>query len=216
MKLRLLSDTHGKVGSYFQFLEQAEADEFDTFQLGDFGFSHQFNLLQNKIESKNWKQTHRLIKGNHCAYNMKTDWHLGDFGVLNYSVPTFYVRGAFSIDKMYRTPGIDWFPEEELSFAEGELALEEYDTVKPKIMLTHECPYTISQMVGDPRILLDFGFDPTTFSTKTNRLLEMMFNRHQPELWVFGHYHTAFDKTVDGCRFVCLPELGTFEIEAKS
>ena len=44
-------------------------------------------------------------------------------------------------------------------------------------------------------------------------MLQMMLNEHEPELWIFGHHHRSVDQYVNNCRFKCLAELETFEIE---
>ena len=66
-----------------------------------------------------------------CYYTR--NWHLK----LN---TAFFVRGGNSIDKKYRTPKFDWWPEEELSFAEGTKALELYESLKPEIVSYLDIP----------------------------------------------------------------------------
>jgi Icc-related predicted phosphoesterase len=43
--------------------------------------------------------------------------------------------------------------------------------------------------------------------------LHMMFQEHQPKLWVFGHHHQSKDVQINGTRFVCLNELETMTLE---
>jgi hypothetical protein len=38
-----------------------------------------------------------------------------------------------------------------------------------------------------------------------------MFEAHQPETWVFGHYHVDRDFELKGTHFRCCAELSTFE-----
>ena len=43
--------------------------------------------------------------------------------------------------------------------------------------------------------------------SRTRQAFQAMFEAHQPDLWVFGHWHHSFDGVLDGTRFVCLNEL---------
>ncbi len=36
---------------------------------------------------------------------------------------------------------------------------------------------------------------------------QAMFEIHQPENWVFGHWHTNFKQCINNTKFKCLPEL---------
>jgi predicted phosphodiesterase len=45
--------------------------------------------------------------------------------------------GAYSIDKEYRTPYVSWWPEEEITYAEADRAI---DGGKVTVMLTHDLP----------------------------------------------------------------------------
>ena len=54
------------------------------------------------------------------------------------------------------------------------------------------------------------------YASRTRVWFQNMFERHQPKLWLFGHWHTPFDETVDGTRFVCLPELATIDIDIEN
>jgi Icc-related predicted phosphoesterase len=112
------------------------------------------------------------------------------------------VRGAESIDKHIRIEGLDWFANEELSYSEQLEAFDEYIKVKPEIVVSHDCPQSVMEKL--------FGY-PEKSQTRT--MLEMMFQEHQPQLWVFGHHHRSKDVQINGTRFVCLNELETMTLE---
>jgi hypothetical protein len=124
---------------------------------------------------------------------------LGDFGVYN---NIFVVRGAYSIDKVYRTEGIDWFPQEELPYNHALRCFDVYSATKPKIVISHDAPHYIRHTL--------FGI---TDKSDTSNLLQALFDEHQPELWIFGHHHKDRDANILGTRFICLPELGTITID---
>ena len=52
-------------------------------------------------------------------------------------------------------------------------------------------------------------------TSRTSQTLQSMLEFHQPEEWVFGHYHV--DKTffLQGCRtkFTCVAELSQYELK---
>ncbi len=207
-QLRIIGDVHCKNKQYLRLLDGMPY----TFQVGDMSV-HGFDfLVKEGVE----EDRHRFIGGNHDNYNLIGDSPhcLGDYGV--WSVPefgdVFYIRGAWSIDQKMRTPGLDWWPEEELTNAECEKALELYKEVCPKFVVSHECPLDIVQFVTSPQFAYDMGFSGSVIHTNTNRILQRMREFHAPKLHVFGHYHTKLDIIAHDCRYVCLPELGVLDL----
>ncbi len=47
---------------------------------------------------------------------------------------------------------------------------------------------------------------------RTMQALGAMFENHQPDLWIFGHWHRSAGAVVDGKRFQCLGELRTCSV----
>lgn len=203
-KLRIISDIHGKSWLHENLTEGAEY----SIQIGDLGFDYTY--LKN-IDPDH----HKFFCGNHDQHHTCAKWPhwLGSYGQLNGSM--FYVGGGFSIDWKYRTPGFDYFPNEELSELDLECAFELYRAHLPQVMLSHEAPRSIIHHFTDGNILKNFGYDPETFTTRTSEALEKMLSihYHKPKLWVFGHYHRKWEADIDGCHFVCLPVGGYIDIE---
>lgn len=193
IKLRLIGDVHGMASEYLKLIDGART----TIQLGDFGFDYSCLI---DVDPAN----HKILGGNHDNYTHlpRTKHYLGNFGVFRVKgfYPVFFVRGAASIDKHVRTEGFNWWQDEELSMRQCYDALSQYLLVKPKCVISHDCPDNISKMLWNQ-----------VYPSRTGQLLQMMFVEHQPKLWVFGHHHVAFEKHVLGTRFVCLPELGTMD-----
>jgi predicted phosphodiesterase len=174
------------------------------------------------------EDNHKFIGGNHDNYDkyyaspyvvqgaqLDKDFGTATHGGLDF----FFVRGGFSIDWKQRQRSFlmggakTYWDNEELSIEEMEMALWQYQKMKPDVVITHECPRSISKHVGDNKILEMFGYNPDRFATKTSELLEMMFQYHQPKMHFFGHYHVPFNKIINGTRFICLPELGYFDMK---
>ena len=211
---RIIGDVHGHIsegqactlprnkGKYY--LDLIKDCEY-SLQLGDMGFD--YSPLMGLDFGR-----HCFIGGNHDNYDVTEDIpnYVKDFGKLNMGgIEVFYCRGAFSIDKedRLRIKHKCWWAEEELTYAEGLRALASYERAKPKIMVTHDCPIQIARLIGNPQVLRNYGFNPTTFNTSTQQLLQAMFEIHQPDLWVFGHFHQNWQEEVNGTKFICVDEL---------
>jgi hypothetical protein len=213
-KLRIIGDVHGKYKDYIALTKECDY----SIQIGDMGFD--YNHLK-ELDPDN----HKFIAGNHDNMDM---YPLDDHAVCNghdYGITSvggfkfFYVRGGFSIDwrmrqDHYLRTGIQtYWDNEELPIDEMHACFSYYKLLQPEFMITHECPRSISKYVGNNDILKSFGYDPRHFTTRTSELLEAMFQAHQPKMHFFGHYHVDFDEVINGTRFICLPELGYFDIE---
>lgn len=198
----IISDVHGKYNKYLKIVREADY----SLQLGDFGF--EYDCLK-EVDPNN----HRLFFGNHDNYLIDVPHNIGDFGVHELGgVEFFFVRGGFSIDKKYRTPGLDWFPQEELNILEQKNCLEEYCKIKPDILISHECSFPIVPYVTTPGFVRNFGFQEDPLRTNTNTLLEFMIREHPPKLHIFGHFHRSWNKKIGVTEYRCLNELETFKL----
>lgn len=189
--LRLIGDVHGKYKKYHQLLRKAK----NTLQIGDFGF--QYDTLV-AVDAKR----HRIIGGNHDNYGIIERWphFLGNHGIHTVEGfgDIFFVRGAYSIDRDIRTTGVSWWEEEELTLRQCHNALKEYKRVKPNFVVTHSCPLSVIPHVTSSLSVI---------KSRTSQLLEEMFSVHQPNNWIFGHFHRKWEKLIDGTHFRCLNEL---------
>lgn len=201
-KLFFIGDVHGKVDEYKKHLLNIEKDSDNySIQVGDFGLNKQWDWA-----SKNVGENHYIIPGNHDQYpkciNHKRSCGNYSFFSLKFDfgqeLTLMTIRGANSIDKEYRTPGYDWFIQEELSTPEQYDAFDMYKTMKPSIVVSHDCPQS---------------FRSTFFNiwdeSATSMLLEDMFQYRQPMMWFFGHHHRNRLEFFKGTTFRCLAELAT-------
>ena len=118
------------------------------------------------------------------------------------------IGGAYSIDRQWRTEGYDWWPDEQLSLPELNTLVDVYSTVRPRIMVTHDCPESLAPVMA---AIGKFRYDYV--SNRTRQALQAMLEIHRPEIHIFGHWHFSLDKVIDGTRFVCLAELECKDIE---
>ena len=219
MKLYAIGDVHGKIFNYKKLLESLPADA-STIQLGDMGLGFEGVYLP-KLSGQ-----HKFIRGNHdspseCREHLN---YLGEFGY-DETLKIFYLGGGYSIDRDMRIEGVSWWRDEELSFTDLENAIQQYREVKPRIVVSHECP----QEVGD-YLLRSLGWiggmypDPYGKAYKARKLLsrtagalQTMFEAHQPEYWFFGHYHVdkVFWFKEYKTEFRVLNELSVAEVPLK-
>ena len=209
MNIRLVGDVHGKQDSYINLVKDCDY----SFQLGDIGFN--YDKLKVLDSDK-----HKFIKGNHDIYTkrnsvalIKEVSHLlDDFGIYKTKVDSnipyiFYCRGEHSIDKAYRTPGLDWFEDEQLTYYKMLSAIECYAVNKPKIVISHGCPESIITHVANPAFA-HLNIKPSA----TAAMLEEMYRMHKPDFWFFGHYHINKTIKVNHTQFFCINELDYVDI----
>jgi len=165
---------------------------------GDFGFKREWDWL-----TKNVSANHLTNPGNH-DYGPYVNSHAHSTGNYKFfpEYNLFTVRGADSIDRIYRVEGRDWWSNEELNYQEQIDAYDNYILNKPRIVISHDCPQCIMEHLF-----------PYTDKSQTRVMLQHMFEEHKPELWIFGHHHSHRDVNILGTRFICLEELQTHIIE---
>lgn len=165
-------------------------NEKESRHVGDFGFkgSHDMHMSQLSPE-------HKVNFGNHDYYPYLNKPHsLGNF---SYEKGIFSIRGAHSIDKFKRIEGVDWFNNEELNYHESNDCVDYYNTIKPEIVLAHDCPmFVATELFGFPR--------NTDYVTHTRLLLESLVQDHAPKIFIFGHHHKNRDMVIEGTRYICL------------
>ena len=188
--LRIIGDVHGCSDEY---LAIASKKEFSV-QVGDMGFSYDH---LDKLNPEN----HKFFPGNHehfekLKYNPPKHY-LGRFGSYELGgIKFFWIGGGYSVDKKYRVEGRDWFPEEELSFAEQKACHEMYMDIKPNFVLSHDCPESVKHFF----LTNDWKLEPSN----TNLMLQVFFHAHKPKFWVFGHHHVSYRVDYENTQFICL------------
>lgn len=191
--MTIIGDVHGKVYAYKEITDRCES----SICVGDFGFKSEWDW-----HTRNIVGDHLINMGNH-DYIPYVNEHKASTKDWNFYPENsiFTVRGAWSIDRMYRTEGVDWFPNEELSYQRGLECFDEYLKVKPEIVVSHDCPHQIRKYLFDIKQ-----------KSNTSNLLQAMFNEWKPKIWIFGHHHRS-DKCKNGrTRFICLSELETLDV----
>lgn len=215
MKIRFIGDVHGKFDRYKKLI--AEVDH--SRQVGDFGvgFFRYDKYEGGKIPLSNppydqiMRGDHKFIRGNHdnpavCA-QQKYWIPDGTIEIIN-GTKILYIGGALSVDREWRTEGLDWWADEELSHFKLQCFADLYQVEKPDVVVTHDCPEFVALEMerASGRRKLDIN-------SITRQAFQIMHEIHQPKLWIFGHWHYDFNQVLKGTRFICLNELSFIDIE---
>lgn len=198
---KFIGDVHGKYGTYKRLIK----DNFGTIQVGDMGLGfkrwpHGESII-NPPYDEMVKDFAMFIRGNHDspgACRNSTQWipdgHVeGDM---------MFIGGAFSVDWQLRHQDFSWWDDEECSPEQFLEFIKTYQEVKPRIMVTHDCP-------GEVAPYMPNAYKPIS---RTSSFFNHLWQLHQPDLWVYGHHHNSFDQVMNGTRFVCLAELEMREL----
>lgn len=190
----IIGDVHGNINEYYRLIQKLKG-KTSSICVGDFGFKKEHDWFLKNID-----YTQHLINfGNH-DYLPYID-HPHSCGRYSMYKEIMTISGAESIDKELRVEGKSWWADEEMNYDQWKQCIEHYEFNKPKIVISHECPQSIRHTL--------FGFHQKSITTNG---LQQCFEIHQPELWIFGHYHESKNVVINGTRFICLGELETFEI----
>jgi hypothetical protein len=205
--ITIIGDVHGKTSTYQKMIRRMPPGQ-RSIQVGDMGIGFPYAGLHKMPDEHKW------FRGNHdnpekCR---RTTNYLGDFGLL-VGDNLFWLAGAFSIDRMWRTQGVDYWVDEELSYDELGKAIQLYEQVKPRFVVSHEAPADVGrvllhQQTVDPYFLAK----ENCCNSRTSQALQNMFDIHQPVEWVFGHYHVDWHFPFRGTKFTCVAELSTYEL----
>lgn len=201
---RIIGDIHGNWYDYQLMTDPVAGSVERSIQVGDFGIGFgQGDYWHDRVNDFHRANPgHRFIRGNHDDPNKCKKEMVGCIADGTVENDVMYVGGAWSIDWQYRTPGVDWWRNEELSARELELMIHTYDVVRPRIMITHDCP-TLTAYYMFVRKDKTFA-GPKLYLTKTGEAFQKMFEIHQPEAWYFGHWHDTQTMTINGTKFQCL------------
>lgn len=217
----LIGDAHGKYYEYYDIVK----NEKSSLQLGDFGFQSSWNKLNYSGLNS---ELHKVGQGNHDPHDSLSKdnpYWTGRFGKLSIDKNDMYwIGGALSIDLVYRVGDWlsrernsmykTWWANEQLNLFEMEACKKEFLQEKPRIVVSHTCPSTIIPLFNHNKtgnIMDHYGWG-SEYNDVTSQFLQLLLEQHQPELWIFGHFHNNINIKVNGTNFICLGELQTYKI----
>lgn len=193
-----IGDVHGNLLRYGWIIRKYDC----SIQLGDMGLGFARNPLNSLPES----DVHKFIRGNHdnpevCSKHKN---YLGDYGYIE-NISLFFVSGALSVDRKMRKENVNWWKNEELPVEALIQMADVFAEKKPRIVVSHDCPEVVAWLMQTDQQKLN---DPSN----TRDYLQAAFEAHQPEFWLYGHWHKTSKKTVNNTQFVCVGELDAVEI----
>lgn len=182
-----LGDIHGE---FYQLKEILKLyPDKEIIQLGDMGlgFNKKYDDLF-PIDNKNLK----FIRGNHDNPEVckQYEQYLGDYGVYK---DLFFISGAASIDKAYRIENVSWWKNEELTYLQQKECMDLYLEIKPRYVITHDCPQNICACIYK-----------RDFKNSTGVFYQNLFDLHQPEFWIFAHHHKSINMKIKNTQFIGL------------
>ena len=212
-KTRFIGDVHGYKNELALVLNNIPDNVTSVVQVGDMGVGMgQSDYWHESLEDMLQAVNGRFIRGNHDSPSQCKEMHtwINDGRIEN---DVMFIGGAWSIDYQWRTEGLDWWRDEELSTEQFYGLISVYNYVRPRVMVTHDCPLSVSN-----KLFIERGksFSGAQYKTRTGSALEEMFSIHKPALWLFGHWHCNTDEVIDGTRFICLNELSYADINLKT
>ena len=212
--LTIHGDWHGRDGHAKRALrEAAKADCRTHVQVGDFGvWSGRNGQLYLDVIEHYLAETQSIlivVDGNHEDYETLLQYPVSPRHGLRCIRPRLYhaprgtrwnwggltwlaLGGATSIDKANRTPFVDWWPQEEITWADAERAA---DGGIADVMLTHDCPAGVSiPNLPDPR-----QWDPVDLhrAYAHRMLLRQVVDVVRPTHLFHGHFHSRYTDELD-------------------
>jgi hypothetical protein len=210
----LIGDIHGRFHDYFALLAGLNGT---STQLGDHGWGFPDRPPYDDVDLA--QRGHTFFEGNHDNQSVCSE-KANYLGRVGYRAPVFFIGGGYSIDRFQRTPGVDWWPDEQIDEATLARALDLYKEIKPRIVISHDAPTCAAEtflkyMISKERE--DKGYESGYYRSKLNgvtlshmsKWMERMLLAHQPETWVFAHFHSSLDFKIEHCdtQFSVLNEL---------
>ena len=209
-RVMIVGDLHGNWGPLNTLMNKKRPDI--VLQCGDFGWWPQWTIKKSTLYSHHQEWSHKGLKvpedcklywcdGNHEQYSDLQQYQDGTIHEMydrvfygsrgaTLELPdgriVLFAGGASSIDRDNRTPGYDWFPEENICRGDLDRMLS-HDHVD--ILISHTCPVSF-----DVRGVAssDKAHDSSRYA------LEEVLQKYNPSQWFFGHYHKAQEGAVSG------------------
>lgn len=202
-------DIHNEFGRLNELINKKKPDMIIC--CGDFGYWPRIQGAE-KLSRINLQTASKLLW---CDGNHEDHWSLrrretdelapnifymprGSTYTLDDGRTILFMGGADSIDKGWRTIGVDWFPEEVISQKDFE-NLPDFNT-RIDIVVSHTCPECLVETM--------IKYYPEKNYEPSNTALSRILNIFNPDLWFFGHWHHYKEGTVENTRWYSLSAPG--------
>jgi UDP-2,3-diacylglucosamine pyrophosphatase LpxH len=219
----MIGDLHGEYINLLYKITKLELTNTTFIQVGDFGLGfHDLNYdlqtltgLNKFLKQRNNKLY--IVRGNHdnpFFWKHNRELHLTNiFFAQDYEVLTIEdqrvlcIGGGISIDRLNRTSGKDYWPDEE--FVLNEVLLEKACETEIDIVVTHIAPdnvwpYMFTPVVNhysnrEPGLAAALDLERRNMRKVYERVLQAGCKQ-----WYYGHYHQSMIEEKNGVLFRCL------------
>lgn len=214
MKIRFIGDVHGHYGRLKKIIRKCDV----SIQVGDMGVGFRAwtphegvrDLPNPPYDTMRREGDHRFIRGNHDNLEVcrRQRLWIPDGTMVHDRV--FCCGGATSVDRAWRTEGLDWWPDEELSIKELDCVIDDFVEQKPEVVCTHDCPDFIANEYCSWK-----GRAKFVDESRTRQALDAAYAlvERKPRLWLFGHWHETCRLVRSGTHFQMLGELDWVDVE---
>lgn len=180
----LIGDTHADLDLYFRVIAEAESrhGRLPSVMVGDFGFGHLSPREARTVERfHRANPRHRFLRGNH------------DHPAIIADAPGFLVDGTVSGSVLILGGADGGLPgwRTEMTAADMARIREHLATLAqpPHVVISHDAPQEAAVALAAARGL---GTDAPGAS-RTRQFLSEVMALLRPELWIFGHWHHAWE-----------------------
>jgi len=195
LRMIFLGDIHGD--HHFAKSIATRYPKDKVIQVGDFGVGF---ISSNEL-NENFPDNLYFFCGNHDKRREAPmiKGYMGDFGEFD---DIFFVSGADSIDKDWRTPEVNWWEDEELNCNQMKQCLEAWERSDKNILVAHDIPQSFAEYVYK---IYD--------NSATRNLLQVMIEVRKPKIVVAGHHHKSITGELNGIKYRGIDINEVYEIE---
>jgi hypothetical protein len=142
--------------------------------------NHENFWAMKENELLHWEEP-KKVRGNIYYLSRGLTFNLEDKNIL-------CCGGGESIDRVYRTIGENWFPEESISYTDICRCIEKVENEKIDLVVTHVAP---SCFKIETEINL-FPINKSASEKNLDHLVEAIIDTQtEMPLWIFAHYHQS-------------------------
>lgn len=208
MDILLFGDVHGRyeeANKLYNAVLQAHKSVDLLIQVGDLGYFPNFHNSTRWVRSFDHPclfidgnhDDHRALRSLRPRERVYGQWEYMPRGTVRDGI--LFIGGARSIDANYRIRGVDWWPEENISYREQEAILDTLLRYEGEIhtVISHDAP-------GGLDVSEACTYTGTDIVDGNRKFLQHVLDTVAPKRWYFGHYHKAMRGTYQGCEWRCL------------
>ena len=197
----ILGDIHGD-WNRLHWLAQKVQPEDIVIQVGDFGIYHSRLMHLRKMFPNGFPCKVYVVDGNHEDFNEINPWSKDEpteFHINFFYMPRGYVMdiegelfgflgGAESVDKAWRTPGVDWFAEERVSQDDVDKLIHNLNGRELDVLVSHSPPEFVNKANFPPLNEHDWGL-PLGWIDESAWKVSKAYWAVKPKKMYCGHMH---------------------------